>query len=164
MIERMMANANRRMSARARIEADDATVVLGGQDGPVLLFVIEDTAGAANHAGERIFVHMNRKVRLLAEQQVETADERAAAGHDDASIDDIAGQLRRSDLERATYGIDNRLDRLLDGFADLAGVNSHGLRNAGHEVAPLHFHLALFPAGSGRSDLDLDLFRRRLAD
>src|ERR1043165_1608487 len=69
MIERMMASANSRMSARARIEADVATVVLGRQNGPVLLFVIEDTARAAHHARERIFVHVNGKIRLLAEQQ-----------------------------------------------------------------------------------------------
>src|SRR6185503_11475053 len=55
-------------------------------------------------------------------------------------------------------------NRLLDRFANLARVNAHRLRNAGDEVASLHFHLALFADGRRGADVDLDLLRRRLAD
>src|ERR1043165_909602 len=120
MIARMMATANNRMSARARIDAELATVVLRGQDGPVLLFVIENAAGAAHHARERILVHVNGKIRLLAEQQVEAANERAAAGHHDAAGDDVARELGWRDFQRAPDGIDDRLHRFLDRFADFA--------------------------------------------
>ena len=44
-----------------------ATARSSGEDGPVLLLVVEDLAGTAHHAGERIFVHMNRQSRFLAQ-------------------------------------------------------------------------------------------------
>src|SRR5215218_4916681 len=56
------------------------------------------------------------------------------------------------------------LDRLLDRFANLARMHAHRLRDAGDEVASLHFHLALLTHGRGAADLDLDLLGRRLAD
>src|SRR5690242_1475048 len=48
----------------------------GRQDRPVLLFIIEDAAGPAHDAGQRILVHVNRQSRLLREQDVEPANQR----------------------------------------------------------------------------------------
>src|SRR5687768_18607335 len=111
----------------------------GAQDRPVLLFVVENASGPAHDAGERIFIDMNRKAGFLREEQVESADERATTRHDDPAVDDVAGELRWRDLERATHGVDDLLDRLLDGFTDLARVHADGLRNAADEVASFHF-------------------------
>src|SRR5947209_19200485 len=88
--------------------------VLRAEDGPVLLLIVKNPARAADHAGKRILVHVNRQARLMAEQEVEAAIERAAAGHDDATIDDVACKLRGSDFQGAADGIDDLLNRLLD--------------------------------------------------
>src|SRR5688572_5970397 len=132
----------------------------GAQDGPVLLLVVENTSGPAHDAGERIFIDMNRKAGFLREEQVEPTDERTTAGHHDPAIDDVAGELRGRDLQRASHGVHDLLDGLLNRFADLARMHAHRLRNAADEVASFHFHLALFPYRRRRSDLDLDLLGR----
>src|SRR2546426_1887714 len=136
----------------------------GRQDVPVFLRVVEDAAGPAHDARHRVLVEVNRQAGLLLQQHVEPADQRAPARHYDAAIHDVAGQLRRRDLERAAHGIYDLLDRLLDSFADLARVYTHDLGDAGDEVAALDLHLPLFADRCGRADLDLDLLRRGLAD
>src|SRR5687768_15142890 len=40
---------------------------------PVLLLVVQDPAGAANHARQRIFVYMDGEPGLLAQQQIQAA-------------------------------------------------------------------------------------------
>ena len=59
------------------------------------------------------------------------------------TMQEVARQLGRRDLQRPAHGVDDLLDGLLNRFADLARVDADGFRNAGHEVAALHFHLAL---------------------
>src|SRR6185295_7264372 len=135
-----------------------------GQDVAVLLRSVEDPPRPTHHAGHGVLVEVNRQTGFLLQQQIEPANQGAAARHDDAAIDDIGGELGRRDLEGAANRINDLLDRLLHGLANLAGVHAHDLRNTRHEIASLYFHFALFTDGRGRADLDLDLLRRRLAD
>src|SRR5207245_11742257 len=101
---------------------------------------------------------------LLLARQGERTTTRPPAGHHDAPVAAVGRQLGRRKLQRATHRVDDLLERLLHGLADLARVYPHDLGNAGHEVAALHFHLA-FLADRGRGpDLDLDLLRGGLAD
>src|SRR5512144_1651296 len=137
---------------------------LGRQDVAVLLGIVQDPAGPPYHARHGVLVEVNRQSGLLLQQQVEPADQRPAAGHHDAAVHDVAGELRRSDLEGATHGIHDLLDRLLDRLADLARVDPYDLRNARDEVSTLDLHLALLTHGGRGADLDLDLLGRRLAD
>src|SRR5207244_2564651 len=109
--DRRMLPASRSTSARARSRAEVATARSGGQDRPVLFLIVEDATRAAHDARQRILVHVNGEIGLLAQQQVETANERAATGHDDAAVDDVARQLRRRDLQRAAHRVDDRLHR-----------------------------------------------------
>src|SRR5438105_5865762 len=156
----------RRKSTRllSRVARATAPPPSGAQDRPVLLFVVEDSAGAAHDARERILIDVDRQAGLLTEKEIETADERTAAGHDNAAIDDVTGELGRRDLECASDSVDDRLHRLLDRLTNLARVHSDGLGNSGHEIAAFDLHLALLADGRGRTDLNLDLFGRRLAD
>src|SRR5215218_2679216 len=96
----------RTKSSRAPIRAARATRASGAEDRPVLLLVVENPARASHDARERIFVDVNGQPGLLAQQEIEPPDERTAAGHDDAAIDDVARELRRRDLERAAYRVD----------------------------------------------------------
>src|SRR5436190_396155 len=155
---------NRTRSNRLVNRAARATGDSGAQDRPVLLLVVEDASRASHDAREGILVHVDRETGLLAEQKVESADQRAAASHHDAAIDDVARQLRRGDLQRATYRIHDLLDRLLNCLADLARVHTHRLRDAGDEIATLDLHLALLAHGRRAADLNLDLLGRGLTD
>src|ERR1043166_7171405 len=153
--ERRRQSRNRRVSLR-EVARPGARFISRGQHTLILLVVVEDAAGAAHHAGERVVVHVDREAGLLLQKEVEPADQGAAPGHDDAAIDDVAGQLRRGDLERPAHRVHDLLDRLLDRLADFGGVNSDRLGDAGDQVSPLHLHLALVARRIRPADLDLD--------
>src|SRR5829696_10456186 len=110
------------MSVRTRWPCSDR------EDAAVFLVVVENAPGPADHAGERVLVDVNGEPRFLGEENVEPTDERTATRHDDATVDDVAGELRRCDLERPTDGVDDLLDRLLNRLADLRGVHTHRFR------------------------------------
>src|SRR5215218_3455494 len=162
--ESRMHAPNSTMSNRFVNRAARATDDSGAQDGPVLLLVVEDSPRSAHDARQGVLVHVDGEPGLLAQQEVESTDQRAAAGHHDSAVDDVTRELGGRDLQRAPDGVDDLLDRLLDRFANLARMHAHRLRDAGDEVASLHFHLALLTHGRGAADLDLDLLGRRLAD
>src|SRR5947208_2624643 len=92
-------------------ERREAAWLLGTQDRPVLLFVVENSPRPAYDAGQRLLVHVDRQTGLLLEHQVETTNERAAARHDDTAINDVARELRRSDFQRTTHRVDDLLNR-----------------------------------------------------
>src|SRR5437868_2143975 len=139
-------------------------MALGGQDVAVFLRIVEDPPRPPHDAGHRVLVQVDRQARLLLQQHVEAADQRAPAGHYDAAVHDVGRQLGRRDLERPAHRVDDLLDRLLQRIADHAQVHPHDRADARDEIATFHFRLALLPHGRSRPDLDLDLLGRRLAD
>ena len=64
----------------------------------------------------------------LRQQLVDVAQQRAAAAHDHALVDDVAGQLRRSLLEHATHRADDLLEGRLQRLRDLRAAERHGAR------------------------------------
>src|SRR5665647_1273993 len=136
----------------------------GGQNGPVLFLVVEDTSGTANHAGQRVLVNVNGQACFLRKQNIETTDERSTAGHDNPALDDVGSKLGRRDLQRAAHGSDDLLNRLLNRIANFGGMNPYALGNARDEIASLHFHFALFTNRIRRSDLNLHLLGGRFTD
>src|SRR6266705_111152 len=145
------------VSARDAYRSVPIAMGLGGQDVAVLLRRVEDAPRSTHHAGHRVLVQMYRQAGFLLQQQIESPNQCPTAGHHDPAVDDIGRELRRRDLQRAAHRVDDLLNWLLDGFANLAGVDAHDLRNAGDEVAPLHFHLALLADRGGGPDLSLGL-------
>src|SRR5512133_2109639 len=156
--------ANRPASTRLPRRAAVATLTSRAENRRVLFVVVENASRAANDTRERILVDVDGQASFLAEQQIEAANQRAAAGHDDAAVDDVGRQLRRSDFQRATHSVDDLLNGFLNRFANLTRVHTHSLRNSGDEIAALHFHLALVADRRSRTDGDLDLLGRRLTD
>ena len=75
----------------------------------------------------------------------------AAAGQDDAAIEDVGRQLRRNALERVVHRLNDRADRLDQRLADLLVVHRDRLRTAFGEVAALHFHRQLLARADTRS-------------
>src|ERR1041385_4516656 len=152
------------VSARDAYRSVPIAMRLSRQDVTVFLRSVENPPGATYHARHRIFVQVNRQAGLLLQQQIETANQRAAARHHDTAIHDVRRELGRRDLQRAPDRVDNLLNRLLHRLANFARMHAHDLRNAGHEIATLHFHLALFADRRRGADLNLDLLGGRLAD
>src|SRR5262245_7796692 len=129
------------------------------------LDLVEGAAEAEDHARGRIRGDLHRELRLLAEEPVEPAQERAAARENDAGVDDIRGQLRGRPLQARADRLDDGRDALAKSLADLFLVEHDRFRNAVREVPPLDLQReGLGLAGVGRSELDLELLGLALAD
>src|SRR5579872_6965834 len=99
---------------------------LTAENGPVLVLVVQNPSCSSHDTREWILVDVDRQARFLAEQEIQPTNQRPAAGHDDSAIDDVTRQLGRGDLERASHGVDDLLDGLLDRLADLRRVHADG--------------------------------------
>ena len=75
--------------------------------------------GADRHALERVVGDVARHAGLLGQQFVQVPKERAAAGEDDAAVDDVGGELRGRLLEHGADGLDDGAEAVLDGLRDL---------------------------------------------
>jgi hypothetical protein len=128
--------------------------------------VLERPAGAERDAGQRIVGDGDRKPGLVAKHLVEPLQQRAAAGQDDALVDDVGGELGRGILERDPDALDDRPDRLAQRLGDLALVDRDLLGHAVDEVAALDVDGEAVAVGGrlGDPDLLLDPLGGRLAD
>ncbi len=109
----------------------------GGQQNAAEDFLLERPAGADGDAGQGIVGDGDGKARLVAENLVQPLEQGAAAGQDDALVDDVGGELRRGILKRDPDALDDRPDRLAERLGDLALVDRDLLGNAVDEVAAL---------------------------
>src|SRR3972149_6306234 len=75
--------------------------------------VLEGASRAQCDAVQRILGHVTGHARDLGEQLVDVAQQRAAAGHDHALVDDVARQLRRRLLEHLAHRGHDLLERLV---------------------------------------------------
>jgi hypothetical protein len=64
-------------------------VPLLDQDRAVFYEVVEDAARSTYDACEWLFVHMDRKIRLMLKQTVQATDESPASRHDDSPVHDV---------------------------------------------------------------------------
>ena len=104
----------------------------------------------------------------FVDQPVDPPEKRTASGQNDPPVDNIRRKIGR----RPFKGIANRLDhlgkRIGQRLPDLLGGDGDRLGKTGQEIASLDLGRKLslpFPVQrNGRTDLDLDPFRRRLSD
>ena len=95
---------------------------------------------------------------------VETADECATSGERDATVDDVAGQLGRADVEDGAHELDDLDERGLDGPAHLGRADRHGLGQARDEVAAAHPLGELLAQREGGAGADLEVLGAALAE
>src|SRR5882724_12361552 len=129
-----------------------------------LIHQLENAPATACHAGQGVIRHHHRETRLLGEQLVDVAQQRAAAREHDAALGDVRAQLRRSLLERLLHGTHDALQRLLQRLEDLVAVQRKAARHTFREVAAFHRQFTHLLPGVGRADFDLDALGGRLAD
>ena len=126
--------------------------------------IAEHDAGAVGDGAERIVGDGHGQARLVAEQAVDTAEQRAAAGHHEAAVDEVGGKLGRAALQGVAHGIDNGGDGVAEGLADFLRGDVDGFRQTGDGVASLDLHGKLLLERIGGADLHLDLLGSALAD
>src|SRR5437899_5160808 len=125
---------------------------------------IQDLAGPHHDRGERVVGQHDGEARLLAQQGVEVAEERAAAGQHDALVDDVRRQLGWRALETDADRLDDLVDGLEERVPDLLVGDLDRLRHAGDQIPALDLHRLKLVAGIRRADRDLDELRGPLPD
>src|SRR3954451_20468705 len=128
------------------------------------LELLQRSPGADGHARERRLREMRRHLSLVPQALVQALQKRSSAGEHDAAVHDVRGQLWWGPIEGLLDGVDDRLNRLVEGHPDLLAREHHGLRKPGHEVASPDLRLHLLRKREGRADLELDLLRGLLTD
>src|SRR5262249_18059187 len=108
-----------RRSVDGRTPPINSVLVAAEDDFLEVLELLENLARPQNDARQRILRAPDVEIGDLAQQQIEASQQRAAAGHEDAAIDDVCRELWRRALERLAQRIDDAADGLLQGFADL---------------------------------------------
>ncbi len=131
---------------------------------PVLVDQLDHAAAAAGDAGHRVVGDDDGQARLLHQQLVDVAEQRAAARQHDAAFGDVGAEFRRSLLQSFLDRPDNALQGLLQRFEDLVAVERKAARHAFGEIAALDRDLEHLLARERGADVVLDAFGRRLAD
>src|SRR5262249_37517913 len=153
-----------RRSAGGRNPPMPLPLVAAQDDLFVVLDVLEDLACTEHDTGERVLGDADVEIGDLAQEQVESAQQGAAAGQEDAAVDDVRRQLGRGALEGFTQGVDDLAHRLLQRFADLDTRDPQRAWYAAHQIATLDFHVHFLGERERGADLDLDPLRGLLAD
>ena len=78
---------------------------------------------------------MDRQTRLFAQQAIEPAEQGAPTRQNETPIDQVGRQFRRATLEGNANGVDDRRDRLEQGFAHFLGSNRERLGQARDLIA-----------------------------
>ena len=148
----------------AGVSAADG-VRLGDQHAVHVVELLEDDAGAAGDAGQRVVGDVDRHLGRLGDAPVEAGEQRAATGEHDALVHDVGDELRRRLLDRVLDRVDDLVDGRLDRLADLVGADLDAARQPGQQVAAAEGDALRVPlARVGGADRDLDVLGRPLAE
>src|SRR5664280_1494151 len=85
----------------------------------------------------------------LPEPLIEPAEQGAPAGEHDAPVHHVASQLRRALVQRRLDRVHDRVDRLLDGLADLLRTDDDRLGQAADQVASANLGMRLIGQWEG---------------
>ncbi len=80
-----------------------------------LFEVLEVDGRAAGDAGERVFGDAHVQAGGVGDHRVDAAQQCAAAGQDDAVVDQVGGQFRLGPFQRAGDRFDDRADAAPEG-------------------------------------------------
>ncbi len=126
--------------------------------------VVKADRSAASNGRQRVIGDSDGDAELLVHQLVESAQQRSAAGQDEAVIDDVADQFRLALGDAVLDAVQDRGDWLTQGLADfLAGHNGFA-RHSADRVEAADFHRQLLFERIRAADLDFDFLGRRRAD
>ena len=105
-------------------------VVMFKENVAVRLQIFQNNAGTARHRRERVVRHVHRHLKPLRKELVEAFKKRAAAHEHDAGAHDVGKYLGRRGLQDFAHALNQRVDGLRDGFADILVGNNDLARQA----------------------------------
>ena len=126
--------------------------------------IVQGLARAHDHGGQGVVNNRDGQGGFLAQELIETFEQRAAAREHDAAVHDVPGQFRRGLLQGDAHRLDNGFHLLGDGLAHLFGSDDDVLRDAGNQVAAFDFHFLFRVHGVGRGHFDFDFLGRGIAN
>src|SRR3977135_764203 len=100
-----------------------------------LVHKFEDPATTARHAGERIVGDDHRESGLLHQELIDVAQQRAAAGEDNAALGYVGTQLGGRLFECLLDRADDALEGLLQRLEDLVAVEREAAGHAFGQIA-----------------------------
>src|ERR1035437_4599172 len=128
------------------------------------LEVLQGDAGPKSDTVHRVVGDVARHAGHLGEQLVDVPEQRSAAGHDHALVDDVARKLGRGLLQNEADGADDLLKRGLHCLHDFGAVHRDGARQAGDQVTAADVHSELAFQRQSGADLDLHFFGGPVTD
>src|SRR3972149_4428253 len=88
----------------------------------------------------------------------------SAPSHDDATVDDVACEFRRSFLQNFFDRLDHLAELLGNSFDHFVRLELYGARKTEDEISPLHVHRKFFVHECCRTNLNLHILRHLVAD
>ena len=127
--------------------------------------VLKGTPRAQRNARKRFIGNRHWQACRLAQISIKIMQQAAAAGHNNALIDNVSGEFRRCRLKRHLNRFNNSPNRLGKTFGNFALCQRHFARHAVHQIAALDFdRRAIFAwRHHRRANLLFDTLRARLA-
>src|SRR4029453_11892808 len=93
--------------------------------------ILQRSSGAERHAAHRILGEVNRKAGRILQHGRKVPEKRSAAGHGDALVDHVGGDLGLRMLKGGADHLDDLVDRLAERGGDLGLIK---LDLAGHSA------------------------------
>ena len=125
---------------------------------------LEHAGTAVNDVIERRGADVDRNTGLIAQAHIETAQQRAATGQQNAVVHKVRGKIGRRSVECVLDGLGHLVERLVERATNLLALDAHGLGQTGDHVAAVDLNVELVLERHGGTDLDLDVLCRTLAD
>ena len=90
-----------------QVDAGEESIFGVGRDAFEEFYFLQDASGAFGHGAHRIFSEMHWQAGFSGDKPVNAADQRTAAGHDQAAINEIGGEFGRATFEGDADGLQN---------------------------------------------------------
>src|ERR1035437_1605345 len=121
-------------------------------------------ASSLCHAKQSVFSQNCFDAGAAIDELGKIAEHGGTAGHNDAVINDVRSELRRSILKDVLHGFDHVAKFLDDGLCDLVCTQLNRTRQACDKVSAFDRHNQFFVKRNSRAYFYFDSFRHLIAD
>src|SRR5699024_8907450 len=126
--------------------------------------VFQQDAGPFRHTAKCIVGDEYRDVQLIAQQFIQSLEQRTAARQHDAASHDVRRQLRRCILQYGAAGVNDLCQTFAQASLDLRTIELDADRQTADQITAADFHHILCGALPCRTDLLLDFLCRAITD
>ena len=119
---------------------------------------------ASGHGAQRLGRHPNGQAGLLGDESIDSSQEGPAAAEHHAVFDQVGGQVGAATVQRGLDRLQDGLQRIGQGLADLFAGDGRLAGQAAYQVQPADFLHLLLVQRKRASDIDSQSFGRGQAD